>query len=205
MQRISEADGGTKDGRFQDGNPLNGTGATRVTAEWLNAVQTEIANVILSRGITLDQKDEGQLLKAITDIYQYGLKPLTFYILNGVSSATDLPAPGVVFNKDQIRAVRFQSFSIRHSSKVDDIVYAASHTAIYSTYRNQWSLLTELSPEVLGSTVQPSQPVGATLPMMCPHLLSITAGGKLQYQTTMIEGDAYEGTLILSHFNYLKL
>jgi hypothetical protein len=56
---------GHVDNTFTEGNPTTGTPATVVTADWLNAVQTEIANVITEQGITLDKEDNTQLNAAI--------------------------------------------------------------------------------------------------------------------------------------------
>jgi hypothetical protein len=57
--------GAGKDG-FKDGDKANGIPATIVTAEFLNSIQEEIANVIESQGITLDVNNRTQLKSAIT-------------------------------------------------------------------------------------------------------------------------------------------
>lgn len=48
---------------FTDGNPSTGVVGTRVKADWLNAVQEELANVIENAGLTLDPDDDEQLLE----------------------------------------------------------------------------------------------------------------------------------------------
>ena len=53
---------------FTEGNPAVPTPATVVTADWLNAVQEEIAGVIEGAGDTLDKPDNGQLLAAINTL-----------------------------------------------------------------------------------------------------------------------------------------
>lgn len=60
MERI-----GTQDGLFSPGNPANNTKGTVVTADWLNSLQEEPANVLEGLGITLDPADRGQLIDAL--------------------------------------------------------------------------------------------------------------------------------------------
>src|SRR4051812_24714513 len=92
MLRVDpKRDRATDDGRFQPGDPLTGRLPTRVPAEWLNAIQDEIVNVIQGRGIVLDPSNSNQLLQAIVDLYQYGVTPRNFPIVNGVLTSTDLP------------------------------------------------------------------------------------------------------------------
>lgn len=51
--------------RFFDGNPQAGQEATALTADWHNAVQEELANLIEYAGIALDKNDNEQLRDAI--------------------------------------------------------------------------------------------------------------------------------------------
>ncbi len=220
MLRISQADHATPDGRFQSGDPLTDTPATRVTADWLNSVQSEIVNVIMTRGISLDPKDEGQLLKAILDIYNYGVAPITFAISNGVKTATDLPIDP--FDKSKLKAVYFNALSVRHTTKAD-MTFMTSHVAVFNSFTSSWSLLTQFDPAIIKvdiqAQVQPTQPTHPTIPVPAspqpdpipvitllpgPHFLSISAGGKLQYQTSTLDGDLHQGSLTLSHFRYLR-
>lgn len=67
MHRI-DTPGATPDNRFTEGDPTIPTAATEVSAEWLNAVQEEVAAVIAGAGIALDKADNGQLLEAITKL-----------------------------------------------------------------------------------------------------------------------------------------
>jgi len=52
-------------GLFTEGNPSGTVPATTVTADWLNALQEEIANVIDLAGDELDKEDNTQLAQAI--------------------------------------------------------------------------------------------------------------------------------------------
>jgi hypothetical protein len=51
---------------FHNGDPFNGIQGTVLTAEWLNAVQEEIAAVIEAAGIPLDPTQAGQLYQAVS-------------------------------------------------------------------------------------------------------------------------------------------
>lgn len=56
---------GSQVGYFTEGNPSLGVEPTVVSADWLNAVQEELANVVESTGATLDKTDRTQLKAAI--------------------------------------------------------------------------------------------------------------------------------------------
>ena len=49
---------------FRNGDPANAILATRLQAEWFNALQEEVATFIEQAGIALDGLDNAQLLKA---------------------------------------------------------------------------------------------------------------------------------------------
>src|SRR5215813_12977641 len=55
-------------GFFQGGNPSSGMKATVVDADWLNAVQEEIAHVIEQSALTLDKTDRTQLWQALVKL-----------------------------------------------------------------------------------------------------------------------------------------
>lgn len=64
MHRIDSSTA-TLESKFTSGNPSTATPATVITADWLNAVQEEIANVITGAGISLNKPTNTQLLEAI--------------------------------------------------------------------------------------------------------------------------------------------
>lgn len=65
MHRI-DGPGATSGGGFREGDPTTGESSTWVTADWANAVQEELANVIEAAGLTLNKADNTQLLAAMT-------------------------------------------------------------------------------------------------------------------------------------------
>lgn len=73
MKRI-DAYGATTENEFTEGSPVTGVPPTRVSADWLNVIQEEVATVIESAGLTLDQgtsypaHDTTQLYQAIQSI-----------------------------------------------------------------------------------------------------------------------------------------
>lgn len=75
---------------FTEGNPAVPTQATTVTADWLNAVQEEIAAVIEGAGDTLDKPDNGQLLAAIDTLIAAAVAGFT--IADGSVTAAKLAA-----------------------------------------------------------------------------------------------------------------
>jgi hypothetical protein len=77
-------------GYFSDGSPTIGEEATIVRADWANAVQEEIANVIEQAGITLSKTDRTQLLQAIAKLTRLRLTaPITFYVSPAGNDASD--------------------------------------------------------------------------------------------------------------------
>ncbi|MDY0198967.1 MAG: hypothetical protein RBR68_14275, partial [Tenuifilaceae bacterium] len=63
MQKIN-----TNDGLFKNYNKINLTAGTVITAEWLNAVQQELANAIEAFGVSLDSTRSDQLKDIIVGI-----------------------------------------------------------------------------------------------------------------------------------------
>jgi hypothetical protein len=66
-----EAVGGTV-GYFTEGDPVGGTPATVVSADWLNATQEEVLNVLARAGINPDKTSQTQLRDAIEAIANSG-------------------------------------------------------------------------------------------------------------------------------------
>ena len=90
MHQISGAT--AVDGHFVDGNPSQQ--GTIVSADWLNTVQDEICNLIISSGIQLnnaDNDDKKQLANAIGRLIQNAIANLANKNdLNGYAKSTDL-------------------------------------------------------------------------------------------------------------------
>lgn len=63
---------GATSGYFTEGDPGVGILGTKVSADWLNAVQEEIAGVIEGAGLTLDKSDGSQLHAAIDSLIAGG-------------------------------------------------------------------------------------------------------------------------------------
>ena len=69
MQKIGDSTStanGAKE--FTKGQPGTGVDATVITAEWLNAIQRELVNLVLGGGLALVPGDDSQVLKAIQAI-----------------------------------------------------------------------------------------------------------------------------------------
>jgi len=56
---------GHDNNQFTEGDPVGGVTATEVTADWANAVQEELANVIEAAGEMLDKGDNTQLAQVV--------------------------------------------------------------------------------------------------------------------------------------------
>lgn len=86
MHRIDGA-GATVTGQWTEGDPGTGTPATEMTADWFNAIQNEIENVIVTgAGITLNKASNAQLLAALLVVIANNLT-LPTYTVGTVPSA----------------------------------------------------------------------------------------------------------------------
>jgi hypothetical protein len=86
MHRIDGA-GATVTGQRTEGNPSTGVSATEFTADWMNAIQNEVENVIVTgAGGTLNKASNAQLLAAIVTVIARNLTPESFTV-SGLPSA----------------------------------------------------------------------------------------------------------------------
>lgn len=82
-------------GYFTQGDPVNGVPATIVTKDWANALQEEVAAVVLAAGLTLDKANNAQLLTAITAMIAGAAQPDASETVKGILRlATDALALG---------------------------------------------------------------------------------------------------------------
>lgn len=89
MHRIDGA-GATVTGQWTEGNPSTGTPATELTADWMNAVQNEIENVIVTgAGISLNKASNSQLLAAIIEVIARNMFLPTFTVAGVPSAASN--------------------------------------------------------------------------------------------------------------------
>lgn len=79
----------TADNRFTPGNPATATSATRVTADWANAIQEELAGVIEAAGLPLDKDSNAQLVEALQAL---GLRSASDKAAGVVALATEAQA-----------------------------------------------------------------------------------------------------------------
>lgn len=80
MHRIDGA-GATVTGQWTEGDPSTGTPATEMTADWFNAIQNELENVIVTgAGIPLNKASNSQLLAALLVVIANNLTLPTFTV-----------------------------------------------------------------------------------------------------------------------------
>jgi microcystin-dependent protein len=88
VHRIDEP--GNNAGQFSLGNPATGTPATRLGADWPNAVQEEICTVIEAAGLTLEKGTNSQLLTALNTLMAAATAGIS---ASPVGSFLDWPLP----------------------------------------------------------------------------------------------------------------
>lgn len=76
MLKISDVEPLTSlEGLFTNGKVASGIPPTRLVAEWFNAVQTELVNIVENSDIELDPQDSTQVLKALNKLFLTRLNP----------------------------------------------------------------------------------------------------------------------------------
>jgi hypothetical protein len=85
-------------GYFTNGDPLTGEQPTVVDADWMNAVQEEIAYVIETSGLVLSKTDRTQLFQALQRLTRIRLtQPTTFYVATNGSDNNNGASPSTPF------------------------------------------------------------------------------------------------------------
>ena len=77
---------------FTNGKVASGIPPTRLVAEWFNAVQTELVNIVENSDIELDPQDSTQVLKALNKLFLTRLNPFADIASDGeeaLSTARD--------------------------------------------------------------------------------------------------------------------
>lgn len=95
---------GSKTGLFENGTRR--VPGTPVTADWLNAVQTELINIIQEAGIAPDKEDQRQLLDAVKKIVGNTIQGLAGLSSPSFSGVPETPEPDGE-NKNQIANVAY--------------------------------------------------------------------------------------------------
>jgi hypothetical protein len=98
MHRIDGA-GATIAGQWTEGNPGTGTPATEITADWMNAVQNEIENVITDAGITLNKASNAQLLAAVVVLVSKYLTAQSYTVATVPAAASN--ARRIIYVSDE--------------------------------------------------------------------------------------------------------
>src|SRR5690349_11947222 len=81
---------GSTSGYFSGGNPALGQAATRVSADWLNAVQEELLAVMAAAGVTPSKTTRNQVLTSLEKLFRQKLTGnLTLYVAQSGSDAND--------------------------------------------------------------------------------------------------------------------
>lgn len=158
MHRI-DSPGATPDNRFTEGDPVAAVPATEVTADWLNAVQEEIAAVIEGAAIELDKEDNGQLLQAIrdliTDAEQTGLTDHQNDV--GAHGATSAAAANRIIMRDANGRAKVAAPSaaddIARKAEVDAVIPSGTRMVFYqASAPTGWTKVVTVSDRVLRVT-----------------------------------------------------
>lgn len=187
MQRI-HSPGAHPDHLFTEGSPDLGILPTRMTSDWLNSIQEELAQPIEHAGIPLDQTQKTnhtQLLESILHIRQVNPTWLRF----------DLPAErfnepretGIRLDSTLTRVADLQGVFISAIRPDPRLGYAPLRAAFYFCEREaRWT----------SQVYQPRLDFGSSS-FEDPVVLSISEAGHVLYSKPW---NSEAGTLILTHF-----
>lgn len=133
MHRIDGV-GATIDNLFTEGNPSTGTPATQVTADFMNAIQEEIAHVIEEAGITLDKEDNEQLHAAIVALIAAGGAASVPDASTTVKGKVELATSGeTITGTDAVRAVTPAGAAAAFVKKAGDTMTGTLNAPAFNT------------------------------------------------------------------------
>ncbi len=128
--------GSGKDG-FRNGDIAQGVSPTEFNAEWCNAIQEELANVIEATGVALNGANNAQVLNAIQDLIDTTVssQALTQVVADGRYAAIDDgKKPGEIFMHAGTAAPAGSLVVPTVPTNVSRTTYAALFAAIGVTY-----------------------------------------------------------------------
>lgn len=89
MQKIgSITSTATPDGSFTNGSVASGVSPTILDAAWFNTVQNELVALVLTGGLTLDPKNDAQVLAALKNLFLQRSSPFADIAADGAQAIT---------------------------------------------------------------------------------------------------------------------
>jgi len=178
---------GHSSNQYTEGNPSLGIPATVLGAEEMNQIQEELAKLVESAGLVVDQTgaSETQVTEAIKIIVEDGgTNNGQLSILDGQSASDVTPLAALDKTKTKSAKMIIDIFRRDDSQSKNELFELA---AIYDPEGDAWSL----------SFTSMGDDAGVSF--------SITALGQLQYASTTFGGLNYSGTLRVSHVKKLAI
>jgi hypothetical protein len=175
MHKVDHSSAGDS-GEFISEDPQTGREATVVTVDWLNAVQSELVNVVEALGITLDKQSNDQLLTAIRGLRD---NDTNVFALN--NNVTDQDITGLSFDPGLIKSVVFE-YDIHRKDDNQEVVETGKLSFHWKPNAQQWVMLVSDNVSESDSGVSFGfSVVGDVL--------------QIQYSTNNFDGANYAGTL----------
>lgn len=166
-------------GYFTEGNPVTSTPATRVSADWLNAIQEELIGVITAAGLTPTKGTNNQLLAAMLGLSQ-DYSESTFTVANNQASAANVT--GMVLDKDDYSGGEILFDLYRKDASKERRVHGRMRL-IYKPVADAW--------EIIGPVIEGGDDDVAEHGVE----FSVTSGGQVQYTSDDFSGGSYVGQL----------
>lgn len=89
MQKISSITAtATPDGLFTNGSVASGVSPTILDAAWFNTIQNELVALVLAGGLTLDPKNDAQVLAALKKLFLQRSSPFADIAADGAQAIT---------------------------------------------------------------------------------------------------------------------
>lgn len=194
MHKIA-SNGATEDNRFTEGNAALSVPATVVSADWLNAVQDEIVNVVQGAGLSLESPtgDDGtQLLQAIEIFIANGGQPASRILqplANNQSSPADITGFGT-FDSSVYKVIEFL-YDILRRTDSGHVKETGRCFMSYDSETSSWgisalSVFDDSNVDFVATTTTGSV-------------------SKLQYKTDNLAGSSYAGNLRISDIKRMKV
>lgn len=176
MKRTTQS--GNDNNRYTTGNPVAGIPATVVGAAEMNHLQEELASTVEAAGLTLDDNDENQLIKALNVLIPNGGSTVTtFTVANDVSASTDVT--GMLVDNSTYRTTVFNYF-IRRKDDAEIRLEEGELSLIWDDVSSLWLISQQTRHG--DSQVQ----------------FTVLASGQVQYTSDNMTGGNYEGQMKFS-------
>ena len=159
-------------GQYTEGNPGLGVPATVVSAEHMNALQNELAEVITFAGLSLNTGDSTQLRQAVQALIGLGGGTQIKQSIANNTAAVNIT--GLVFDKADVKSAQVY-FDVERRTDSQDVQESGILYVAHDTNAGVWRI----------SKISGLDDSGV--------IFTITSSGQIKIETDDLTGTSYDG------------